>query len=100
MTAFPRRRWDGNVPSATRTPGRIPASRPLSDQARYNEPMARPTESTQARTIKEIAAVAGVSKSTVSRVLNDTPGVSPKARELVRTAIEQTGYVPNRAARS
>jgi DNA-binding LacI/PurR family transcriptional regulator len=36
----------------------------------------------------------------VSRVLNDTPGVSPKARELVRTAIEQTGYQPNRAARS
>jgi DNA-binding LacI/PurR family transcriptional regulator len=62
--------------------------------------MARPPDSTQARTIKEIAAVAGVSKSTVSRVLNDTPGVSPKARELVRSAIERTGYQPNRAARS
>ena len=60
--------------------------------------MTRPPDAP--RTIKEIAAVAGVSKSTVSRVLNDTPGVSPKARELVRTAIEQTGYQPNRAARS
>ncbi len=60
--------------------------------------MSRPPDAP--RTIKEIAAVAGVSKSTVSRVLNDTPGVSPKARELVRTAIEQTGYQPNRAARS
>jgi DNA-binding LacI/PurR family transcriptional regulator len=53
-----------------------------------------------ARTIKEVAAVAGVSKSTVSRVLNDTPGVSPTARERVRSAIERTGYQPNRAARS
>ena len=67
---------------------------------RYNDPMARSPDSPRAQTIKEIAAVAGVSKSTVSRVLNDTPGVSPKARELVRSAIAQTGYVPNRAARS
>ena len=68
--------------------------------ARYNDPMARSPDSPRAQTIKEIAAVAGVSKSTVSRVLNDTPGVSSKARELVRSAIAQTGYVPNRAARS
>lgn len=68
--------------------------------ARYNGTVPRLPESSHPRTIKEIAAVAGVSKSTVSRVLNDTPGVSPKARELVRSAIEQTGYQPNRAARS
>ena len=67
---------------------------------RYNDPMARSPDPPRAQTIKEIAAVAGVSKSTVSRVLNDTPGVSPKARELVRSAIAQTGYLPNRAARS
>ena len=36
----------------------------------------------------------------MSRVLNDTPGVSPTARERVRSAIERTGYQPNRAARS
>lgn len=75
----------------------MPGSDPA---ARYNDPMARSPDSPRAQTIKEIAAVAGVSKSTVSRVLNDTPGVSPKARELVRSAIAQTGYVPNRAARS
>jgi len=62
--------------------------------------MPRLPDPPQPRTIKEIAAVAGVSKSTVSRVLNDTPGVSPKARELVRSAIARTGYQPNRAARS
>ena len=67
-------------------------------RGRYNEAMTRPPDAP--RTINEIAAVAGVSKSTVSRVLNDTPGVSPKARELVRSAIERTGYQPNRAARS
>jgi DNA-binding LacI/PurR family transcriptional regulator len=55
---------------------------------------------TRPLTIKQIAAVAGVSKSTVSRVLNDIPGVSPRAREQVRSAIAETGYVPNRAARS
>jgi DNA-binding LacI/PurR family transcriptional regulator len=64
----------------------------------YNDPMVRSPAT--ARTIKEVAAVAGVSKSTVSRVLNDTPGVSPTARERVRSAIERTGYQPNRAART
>jgi DNA-binding LacI/PurR family transcriptional regulator len=88
----------GNGSSATRLGGPKPASGLAAGPARYNEPMTRPPDAP--RTIKEIAAVAGVSKSTVSRVLNDTPGVSPKARELVRTAIEQTGYQPNRAARS
>ncbi|GAA3388904.1 LacI family DNA-binding transcriptional regulator [Cryptosporangium minutisporangium] len=62
--------------------------------------MAGHMDAPQARTIKEIAAVAGVSKSTVSRVLNDTPGVSPKARELVLSVIARTGYQPNRAART
>jgi DNA-binding LacI/PurR family transcriptional regulator len=60
--------------------------------------MVRPPDAP--RTIKEVAAVAGVSKSTVSRVLNDTPGVSPHARERVRSAIDRIGYQPNRAARS
>ena len=54
----------------------------------------------RARTLEEVAAVAGVSKSTVSRVINDSPGVSRAAREVVETAIARTGYTPNRAARS
>ena len=44
--------------------------------------------------------MAGVSKSTVSRVINGTPGVSRRAAEAVRGAIASTGYVPNQAART
>jgi DNA-binding LacI/PurR family transcriptional regulator len=47
-----------------------------------------------------VAALAGVSRGTVSRVINDSPQVSPRAREAVRRAIDELGFVPNRAARS
>jgi len=47
-----------------------------------------------------VAALAGVSRSTVSRVINDSPKVTPEALAAVTAAIEQLGYVPNRAARS
>ena len=45
-------------------------------------------------------SVAGVSRATVSRVVNDSPRVSPDVRLSVQAAIEQLGYTPNRAARS
>ncbi|HET8926367.1 MAG TPA: LacI family DNA-binding transcriptional regulator [Microbacterium sp.] len=51
-------------------------------------------------TIEEVAAVAGVSRSTVSRVVNGSTAVSPGALESVQRAIAQLNYVPNRAARS
>jgi len=51
-------------------------------------------------TLDEVAALAGVSRATVSRVLNDSPSVSRKARGRVERAVAQLGYVPNRAARS
>ena len=51
-------------------------------------------------TIEEVAASAGVSRSTVSRVVNGASAVSPEAVAAVRAAIERLGYVPNRAARS
>ncbi|WP_298040895.1 LacI family DNA-binding transcriptional regulator [uncultured Microbacterium sp.] len=51
-------------------------------------------------TIEEVAAAAGVSRSTVSRVVNGASAVSPEAVAAVRAAIERLGYVPNRAARS
>jgi len=51
-------------------------------------------------TLDEVAALAGVSRATVSRVLNDSPSVSRKARGRVERAIAELGYVPNRAARS
>lgn len=53
-----------------------------------------------APTIEEVAARAGVSRSTVSRVVNGSTAVSPAALEAVRRAIDDLQYVPNRAARS
>lgn len=51
-------------------------------------------------TLEEVAALAGVSRSTVSRVVNASPKVSEVARGAVEDAITRLGYVPNRAARS
>jgi DNA-binding LacI/PurR family transcriptional regulator len=48
----------------------------------------------------DVAALAGVSHQTVSRVLNDHPSVSAKAREQVLRAITQLGYRRNLAART
>jgi len=53
-----------------------------------------------APTIEEVAAAAGVSRSTVSRVVNGSTAVSPAALEAVTRAIAELNYVPNRAARS
>ncbi|MDQ1679876.1 MAG: hypothetical protein QOI42_735 [Frankiaceae bacterium] len=51
-------------------------------------------------TLEHVAKVAGVSRATVSRVINDIPTVGPDLRRIVQDAIDATGYVPNRAARS
>jgi len=51
-------------------------------------------------TIEEVAAAAGVGRGTVSRVINGSPQVSPRARAAVERAIDNLGYTPNRAARS
>ena len=51
-------------------------------------------------TLEGVASLAGVSRATVSRVVNGSPRVSPDVRRDVEAAIEQLGYVPNRAARS
>lgn len=50
-------------------------------------------------TIKDIAKACGVSVSTVSRVLNDRPDVSPDVRKKVRRMVEESGYIPNNSAR-
>jgi DNA-binding LacI/PurR family transcriptional regulator len=49
--------------------------------------------------ILDVAAAAGVSYQTVSRVINGHPSVRPATRELVMAAIEELGFRPNRAAR-
>ncbi len=45
-----------------------------------------------AATLADIAAHAGVSEATVSRVLNDRPGVTPAKRQAVLTALDVLGY--------
>jgi len=51
-------------------------------------------------TLEDVARVAGVSRATVSRVINGTRNVDRQLQEIVRAAVAKTGYVPNRAARS
>uniref|UniRef100_A0A7C1FSI8 LacI family transcriptional regulator n=1 Tax=Caldilinea aerophila TaxID=133453 RepID=A0A7C1FSI8_9CHLR len=69
----------------------------LSDNSmRHNDqrkPRPRPT-------ISDVARLAGVSISTVSRVLNDTAPVSPEVEQRVRQAIEMLNYTPHLAARN
>ena len=62
------------------TPGISSAKRPLS--------------------LEDIAAKAGVSRSTVSRIVNNSPNVSEKTRQRVLAVIAQEGYSPNPAARA
>lgn len=56
-------------------------------------------ERPRAVTIKHVAAEAGVSLQTVSRVINGGPNVRAEIKERVRAAIEKLGYVPSLAAR-
>lgn len=51
-------------------------------------------------TLEEVARAAGVSRATVSRVINASPKVSPEVQAAVEQAIAELNYVPNRAARS
>lgn len=51
-------------------------------------------------TVKDVATEAGVSRGTVSRVLNGQRYVSDDARDAINAAIAKVGFVPNRAARS
>ncbi|MBZ0309342.1 MAG: LacI family DNA-binding transcriptional regulator [Anaerolineae bacterium] len=51
-------------------------------------------------TLEEVARLAGVSRTTASRVANNRPGVRPETRERVLRVIREYGYQPNPAARS
>ncbi len=51
-------------------------------------------------TLEEIAKIAGVSRSTVSRVINNEPNVRTEVRQRVWQVVEEMGYHPNAAARS
>jgi len=56
--------------------------------------------STARPTLEEVARHAGVSRATVSRVVNGSPTVAPHLREVVDRAVTELGYVPNQAART
>lgn len=58
------------------------------------------TTPTRRPNLEDVAARAGVSRATVSRVVNDQANVAPDLRQRVQQAISELGYVPNRAARS
>lgn len=55
---------------------------------------------TQKLTILDIAKLAGVGKSTVSRVLTNDPKVKPETREKVEQVIRDSGYVPSKSAQA
>lgn len=50
--------------------------------------------------LEDIAKLAGVSRSTVSRVINNDPNVSERARTRVQATIDKVGYRPHAAARA
>ena len=51
-------------------------------------------------TINDIAKMANVSRTTVSRVLNNNGYVSESARKRVMKVVEETGYIPSVSAKS
>jgi LacI family transcriptional regulator len=64
-----------------------------------NEAEGAPKSVRRAVTIKHVAAEAGVSLQTVSRVINNEPNVRPQVQERVREAVAKLGYTPSLAAR-
>ena len=75
------------------TPRTVPGSHPADADARRPGPVT---------TMRDIASVAGVSQSTVSRVLNDAPTrvpIAAETRERVTLAARRLGYRPNPLAR-
>ena len=54
----------------------------------------------RSKSIRDIARISGVSRSTVSRVVNNDPRVSPAVRQHVQEIIKREGYHPHAAARA
>ena len=51
-------------------------------------------------TIKDIAKMCNVGISTVSRAINNDPGINPKTRARILKVIEEQNFVPNNSARN
>ena len=71
-------------------------AQPFPGSAADNDPIV----SSRNPTVAEVAALAGVSAMTVSRVVNSSARVSPHRRQRVENALRRLGYVPNQLARS
>ncbi|MEQ4724982.1 GH1 family beta-glucosidase [Nonomuraea sp. B19D2] len=76
----------------------------LKDSALWYRDVIRRNGLTETRpkrpTLETVAARAGVSRATVSRVVNGEAAVSADVRTTVMRAVKELGYVPNAAARS
>ena len=59
------------------------------------EGMAQQTRNGHSASAAEVAALAGVSRQTVSRVVNGMPNVTEKTRKRVLAAMEELGFRPN-----
>ena len=57
--------------------------------------MAQQTRNGHSASAAEVAALAGVSRQTVSRVVNGMPNVTEKTRKRVLAAMEELGFRPN-----
>jgi DNA-binding LacI/PurR family transcriptional regulator len=66
----------------------------------YGEDMGETSPRRKRATVHDVALAAGVSRGTVSRVVNGERYVSDEARKAIEKAIVEVGYVPNTAARS
>ncbi len=62
--------------------------------------MARKTDVPRRRTLQDVADAVGLSVNTISRALNDMPGVSATTRARIKAEADRIGYVPNVHARS
>ena len=65
-----------------------------------NKSLERILHSMKKMKLEDVAAAAGVSPTTVSRVLNSRGYISKKTREKVENAVSEVGYIPNEVARS
>lgn len=97
--------------SSKASSGRVTASVPAADAASGSAGATAGTTNTtttdaasvsNARPVSmsDVAAAAGVSQQTVSRVVNGAPSVSEKTRQKVRSAMDTLGFRPNYAGRS
>jgi LacI family trehalose operon transcriptional repressor len=76
------------------------AGNSVTKEGRFLTPWNPPQIMTTRLTIKDIARLSGVGKSTVSRVLNNEGSVSPRTRERVEAVIREQAFTPSKSARA